>query len=123
MVMAYDGALVMPSSYAVMEQEEMTYVEGGGTPSVQWYGVYWELSDAQVNTICKACNFGAGAAGVLSALSAMGIVTSIGTAPAALVSSVLWTYGAALDLMNHLGGNKGLKLRAYWNGTSTITPF
>ena len=29
MVMAYDGALVMPSSYAVMEQEEMTYVEGG----------------------------------------------------------------------------------------------
>ncbi|MEE1258295.1 MAG: hypothetical protein UHN47_17595 [Lachnospiraceae bacterium] len=29
MVMTYDGALVMPSSYAVMEQEEMTYVEGG----------------------------------------------------------------------------------------------
>ena len=25
MVMTYDGALVMPSSYAVMEQEEMTY--------------------------------------------------------------------------------------------------
>lgn len=29
MEMCYDGALVMPSSYAVMEQEEMTYVEGG----------------------------------------------------------------------------------------------
>ena len=29
MVMTYDGALVMPSNYAVMEQEEMTYVEGG----------------------------------------------------------------------------------------------
>ncbi len=29
MVMAYDGALVMPSNYAVMEQEEMTYVDGG----------------------------------------------------------------------------------------------
>ncbi len=29
MVMTYDGALVMPSSYAMMEQEEMTYVEGG----------------------------------------------------------------------------------------------
>jgi len=29
MDMCYDGALVMPSSYAVMDEEEMTYVEGG----------------------------------------------------------------------------------------------
>lgn len=27
--MCYDATLVMPSSYAVMEEEEMTYVEGG----------------------------------------------------------------------------------------------
>jgi len=30
MEMCYDGALVMPSNYAVMDEEEMTYVEGGG---------------------------------------------------------------------------------------------
>lgn len=29
MEMCYDGALVMPSNYAVMNEEEMTYVEGG----------------------------------------------------------------------------------------------
>ena len=29
MEMCYDGALVMPSSYAVMDSDEMTYVEGG----------------------------------------------------------------------------------------------
>ena len=29
MEMCYDGALVMPSNYAVMDEEEMTYVEGG----------------------------------------------------------------------------------------------
>lgn len=29
MDMCYDGALVMPSNYAVMNEEEMTYVEGG----------------------------------------------------------------------------------------------
>lgn len=29
MEMCYDGALVMPSSYAVMDEEEMMYVEGG----------------------------------------------------------------------------------------------
>lgn len=31
MEMCYDGALVMPSRYAVMNEDEMTYVEGG------WY--------------------------------------------------------------------------------------
>ena len=29
MEMCYDGALVMPSSYAIMDNDEMTYVEGG----------------------------------------------------------------------------------------------
>lgn len=29
MEMCYDGALVMPSSYAVMNEEEMMYLEGG----------------------------------------------------------------------------------------------
>lgn len=29
MKMYYNGALAMPSSYAVMKKEEMTYVEGG----------------------------------------------------------------------------------------------
>ena len=34
--MTYNGALVMPSSYAVMNEEEMTYVEGGGLGK-HWY--------------------------------------------------------------------------------------
>ena len=29
MEMCYDGALVMPSSYVVMSEDEMTYVDGG----------------------------------------------------------------------------------------------
>lgn len=33
MDMCYDGALVMPGSYAVMDEEEMMYVEGGRTNS------------------------------------------------------------------------------------------
>lgn len=32
MEMCYDGALVMPSNYAVMGEEEMIYVEGGVAP-------------------------------------------------------------------------------------------
>ena len=34
MEMCYDGTLVMPSSYAVMSEEEMTYVEGGALTTV-----------------------------------------------------------------------------------------
>ena len=34
MEMCYDGALVMPSNYVMMNEEEMTYLEGG-----KFYGV------------------------------------------------------------------------------------
>ena len=33
MELCYDGALVLPSSYAVMDEEEMTYLEGGNCKS------------------------------------------------------------------------------------------
>ncbi len=36
MEMCYDGALVMPSNYVVMDEEEMTYVEGGKVRSTNW---------------------------------------------------------------------------------------
>ncbi|RKJ67900.1 hypothetical protein [Roseburia sp. 1XD42-69] len=39
MEMCYDGALVMPSSYAVMSEEEMLYLEGGRTISRSWVAV------------------------------------------------------------------------------------
>lgn len=35
MELCYDGALVMPSNYVVMSEEEMTYVEGGGKITVK----------------------------------------------------------------------------------------
>ena len=47
MEMWYDGALVMPGSYAVMDEEEMTYVDGGGTLKVK-------ASKSTVRTICRA---------------------------------------------------------------------
>ena len=36
MDMCYDGALVLPSSYAVMDEEEMSYVEGGWIGAPNW---------------------------------------------------------------------------------------
>ena len=36
MDMSYDGTLVLPSSYAVMDEEEMSYVEGGWIGAPNW---------------------------------------------------------------------------------------
>ena len=37
MDMCYEGALVMPSNYVVMDEEEMTYVEGGAKKLIASY--------------------------------------------------------------------------------------
>lgn len=51
MEMCYDGALVMPSSYAVMSEDEMTYVQGGSINTLKnnLYGLYGIIE----NYVCK----------------------------------------------------------------------
>ena len=44
MEMCYDGTLVMPSSYAVMSEDEMTYVEGGGWTTYKGNDALLQLS-------------------------------------------------------------------------------
>ncbi|RDY32639.1 hypothetical protein [Lachnotalea glycerini] len=39
MKMTYDGALVMPMGCAIMDQEEMTYVDGGKSRSTNWISI------------------------------------------------------------------------------------
>ena len=50
MEMCYDGALVMPSNYAVMNEEEMMYVEGGG---------FWEKAIYHGVAFATNCAFNA----------------------------------------------------------------
>ena len=56
MEMCYDGALVMPSSYAMMEEEEMSYVEGGWIGAPNWLvaGLTNLIIDAVVVGGCRA---------------------------------------------------------------------
>lgn len=80
MEMCYDGALVMPSSYAVMNEEEMTYVEGG--ISLDWSTVV-KLGTAiiavagAVGTVFSAMNqvikFGATVKGISEAAFAAAV--------------------------------------------------
>lgn len=63
MEMTYGGALVMPSSYAMMDEEEMMYVEGGFIPVPNWLvaGAVNLMIDALVvGGVRKAASFFAG---------------------------------------------------------------
>lgn len=55
MEMCYDGALVMPSNYAIMDEEEMTYVEGG--ISCKKLG---KIIDGAITIISFICGVGSG---------------------------------------------------------------
>jgi len=50
MEMMYDGALVMPNNYAVVNEEEMTYVNGGWCIETHWWGynIYLTHSERQL---------------------------------------------------------------------------
>ncbi len=65
MEMCYDGALVMPSNYAVMSEDEMTYVEGGGSFTVR--GTAKEIR-GRLTAVIGTSLLGTGAATALGGL-------------------------------------------------------
>lgn len=79
--MCYDGALVMPSSYAVMDEEEMTYVEGGG--------IYISNRKLHTMTAMFLCAYQAN-----SALVAAGIV-KVATAVSRIIGKITSWVGKA----------------------------
>lgn len=88
MEMCYDGTLVMPSSYAVMDVEEMMYLEAGGTVSITF------TKDFLRDCITAGCCLAGGIIGLLIGGGASG-----GTA-AAIASlaggAIGWIIGGAI---------------------------
>lgn len=78
MEMCYDGALVMPGSYAVMSEDEMTYVEGGGSATIR--GTAKEIR-SRLTAIIGASLTGTGAAAALGAI--------LGNIPGAIIGAVI----------------------------------
>lgn len=71
MEMCYDGALVMPSNYVEMNEDEMTYTEGGA----------WYISNRGIKNVLAAC-----------ALNPIGTtLISIGISKAVAALSAKWT--------------------------------
>lgn len=94
MKMCYDGALAMPSSYVVMNEEEMTYVEGGKTRAM--YNVSCNVARNYFNGMRIQCRAGAIAAGAGSiAAAAVPIVQILLGVGGFIASSVLWSWAEA----------------------------
>ncbi len=79
MEMCYDGALVMPSSYAIMDEEEMTYVEGGGTLTVSY-------NIKVTKNLIKAC-------------ASAGVGAAVGVIVGSITSKLHWILGVAIGVV------------------------
>lgn len=123
MEMCYDGALVMPSSYAVMDEEEMTYLDGGiyFTNRQVQSGVYAFMSACVVNPMIVSralTKF----ANVVSKVAAR-VLSWIGRVFGGVVGGVIghivgaWTgWSIAFSVGKALIYNKGIEVG--WGGLS-----
>ena len=114
MEMCYDGTLVMPSSYALMDEDEMSYIEGGGLTwdQVKSVGVGILAVCGAVNTIMQLFNnavkYGAAIKGVTEAAFIQGVATKVSAAIGRIttwISAHLGALAAALGaLLGFAGG-------------------
>ncbi len=106
MEMCYDGALVMPSNYVLMDEEEMTYLEGG-----KFYGV--NLSAKQ----CENVAIFLGGLGISFTVAAV-IGTVIGFIPGLQVALTVAKIFGALStastisyiLFDYCGRRNGMRI-------------
>lgn len=75
MEMTYNGTLVMPANYAVVNEEEMTYVEGGASASV--YGTASNIK-ARLDAIISLALAGTGTGTAIGAVIGMGFGAAAG---------------------------------------------
>lgn len=99
MTMTYDGTMVMPKNYAVVTEDEMTYVDGGGTVNITFSRDFLrDVCTAGLSTVCAIVG---------------GI---IGTAGTPLASIVFGAVGAGIGWI--VGGNIA---RTYINSDKSIS--
>ena len=106
MDMCYDGALVLPSSYAVMNEEEMTYMEGGIKVSKYSSGKLFDtyrvhFTAAECSKIALAYGVISGVASIIGALTGpIGAIAGGVTAGACGIAAAVWSYAASKGGLN-----------------------
>ena len=102
MNMCYDGVLMLPSSYAVMEEEEMSYVEGGG--SINTDRLAWAIDVG-----CALCGIYASACGELLGRGVIALIKQTWKSVNKKVATILGTtvcsaIGVGIGKLNKVAG-------------------
>ena len=118
MEMYYDGALVMPKNYAVVDEEEMTYVDGGVSAKVRWYGVDIHYTSRDLQGFVAACATGGGAAWLAAELHAPTVVGGIAWG---VIAAGIATCGGIAALADWATKGKGVDFHVTWNGWTWYT--
>ena len=118
MEMCYDGALVMPSNYVVMNDEEMCYLEGGIKASVKLWGVTIKFSGRDAEGLAWALATGSGAAWLAAELGAPSVVGGVGFG---VIAAGLATAAGAVGGINWLKKGKGFTFNRAWTGVCWIS--
>ncbi len=110
MEMCYDGALAMPSNYVVMDEEEMTYTQGGWCIENKWWGYNIYLTHKER----KLVSDGQLVIGVAAGLTSCGIGAAILTVVGGLISNHDDGHGVRIRMT-------GLKRNAVMTGVYALT--
>ncbi len=113
MEMCYDGALVMPKSYALMNEDEMTYVEGGWDGEVfvnNLKGAYNGFREAKLALLAGGLTLGAIAKTAASSAEAIYLaygttISATATAIGGIVVGVIVTVGLLAGI-TYLGNHR-----------------
>lgn len=118
MEMCYDGALVMPSNYTVMSEDEMTYVDGGLKASVKWWGIKIKFSGRDAEGLGWALAAGSAGTWLAAELSSP---TVVGGVSFGVIAASLAFAAAAVGGINWLKKGKGFTYNRAWNGCTWIS--
>ena len=115
MEMCYDGALVMPKNYAVVSEEEMTYVDGGAT-----YSASQCRNFVAALGLCSRQALMAVAAGAAAVTKLKKLFSSFSV----LGGPLTWILNIALGVLGTIAGKVlyGIGYCAITGKTLTITP-
>ena len=97
MEMCYDGALVMPKNCAIVSEEEMTYVDGGG--------ILYDISIGLLTGLVSAALFESRKAIVAAAVK--GAVAAYGWVSSVVSSAAAWAVANPAVALGILAGVTG----------------
>lgn len=111
MVMCYDGALVMPSSYAVMNEDEMTYVDGGIKACLKTTASAAERELKANAALYGAIATGSGVGGMVTSITGIGVAAFLVAGGAGVISSQMYSaWKSARAIKKKYGGNRKVKV-------------